>query len=149
MTVVLREFLNEDIAKLDGWCRGIRSEDYMSNTRPKRSGGRLLWRVIQADGRDAGTVWLEEAENGREAALGILLGETALFGKGIGRAAIKLALAEARDLFPFRRVILHVRKANARAIACYRACGFAVCGEGEKPAPSGAGIPFLTMELSL
>ena len=149
MTVVLREFRNEDIAKLDGWCRAIRSEDYMSNTRPKRDGGRLIWRVIQSGGADAGTVWIEEAENGREAALGILLGETALFGKGIGRAAIKLALAEARDLFPFRRVILHVRKANARAIACYRACGFVVCGEGEKPAPSGAGIPFLTMELSL
>ena len=149
MEVALREFLDEDLPALDAWCAAIRSEDFMSNTRPKRDGGRLLWRVIQAEGRDAGAIWIEEAENGQEAVLGILIGEPALFGRGIGRAAIKLALREAKDLFPFRRVILHVRAANARAIACYKACGFKTSGEGVKATAGGKTIPFLTMEYFL
>ncbi|MDA8243524.1 MAG: GNAT family protein [Elusimicrobia bacterium] len=150
MTVALREFREEDISKLDAWCRAIRSEEYMSNTRPKRHGDRkLLWRVILAEDRDAGAVWIEEADNRREAVLGILLGEPSLFGKGIGRAAIALALQEARAIFPFRRVILHVRTGNERAIACYKACRFVPAGKGKKTTADGKTIEFLTMEYLL
>ena len=149
MRVTLREFREEDTARLDAWCRAIGSGDYMSNTRPKSGGSRLLWRVIQAEGRDAGTIWIEEAGNRQEAVLGILLGEPSLFGKGIGRAAIALALEEAGKFFNFRRLILHVRSANGRAIACYKACGFKPACEGKKTTAEGKTIDFLTMEYFL
>jgi len=140
---------------LNEWCRTIRSGDYMSNTRPSHIDfsavlkHKLLWRVISVSGKATGTIWLEEAENRQEAVLGILLGEPSLFGKGIGRAAIRLALAEARDFFSFRRITLHVRTGNERAIACYKACGFTKSGEGEKAAAAGIKIPFITMEYLL
>jgi len=152
MEVTLREFRECDLPALEGWSKAIDSENYMSNIRPatglfdkKPRERKLLWRVISVSGRDAGAVWIEEAENHQEAVLGILLGENSLLGRGIGKTAIRSALEEARGLFPFQKILLHVRTNNHRAIACYKNCGFTPCGTGVKTNKSGQDIPFLTM----
>lgn len=63
----------------------------------------------------------------RNAIFGILLyGENT--GKWIGTRAIKLLLEYAFRYIHLHKVSLRVRGDNARAIACYKSCGFQECG---------------------
>ena len=154
MKVSLREFNKNDIPALAAWRAGIRGEQYMSNYRPKDADAHapaqsVCWYVIQADGRDVGTVWLDWAGSPDSASLGIFLGEEALFGRGLGTGAISAAIAAARQYGPPAKVRLNVREGNARAIACYAKCGFAVVSRGTKCNPAGETIRCITMELDL
>ncbi|NLH48320.1 MAG: GNAT family N-acetyltransferase [Myxococcales bacterium] len=150
--ITLRPFTREDLPALDGWCKTIDAWRYLSRCVPRRFNRRSLpadeayqWSVIVVDGTAVGTVWLEKEEAGI-VRLGILIGREDLLGQGIGRAAIDLAIRTAPADFSLARVRLHVRKNNARAIACYRACGFRQTGEGCKLDPQGESIEFLEME---
>ena len=78
-----------------------------------------------------------------------MLGNKEKFGKGIGRAAIHLAITQARKKLSFRSVELNVRKANYRAIACYRSCGFELVRVGIKIDGDGNGMPYFTMKKDL
>ena len=60
----------------------------------------LYWYVIAEDDLDVGTVWIELLPAGSEAVLGVFLGDAAYFGRGIGTAAIELAIAEFRRAHP-------------------------------------------------
>jgi len=60
----------------------------------------------------------------RTCALGITIGDKALWGKGYGREAVRLLLDHAFRLRNFRKVWLTVWGNNERAIRSYRACGF-------------------------
>lgn len=145
--VSLRDFGEADRPRLDEWARRIDSTTYMSRYAPK-AGECLLWCVIEAHGTDVGTVWLERAAASDEANLGILLGDPCLFGQGIGKRAIDLAIAKACSLVPLRVIRLHVRDDNARAIACYEHCGFRVVGSGTREA-GGRRYGFFGMEKRL
>jgi RimJ/RimL family protein N-acetyltransferase len=106
--------------------------------------------VINADGEDAGMVWLEkESVQETRAVLGILLGREEMMGKGIGRAAIQTAIGRSRDVLAIESVILHVRIANIRAVSCYKACGFVVKEKGVKIKEGSESVPFYKMELLL
>jgi RimJ/RimL family protein N-acetyltransferase len=107
----------------------------------------LFWYVIVADGRDVGTVWLELPSGAAEAILGIFLFCAASVGRGIGTAAVELALAEFRSACPGLSVALRVRRANERAIACYRRVGFSLTGSGTKSLPCGETVPYYRMVL--
>lgn len=136
---------------LQAWRARINGEQYMSNYRPRGAAAHapaqgVCWYVILADGRDAGTVWLQWDGARTGLSLGIFLGEEALFGRGIGSAAINAAIAEARRRHPACVVRLNVRSGNARAIACYKKCGFVAVSSGVKPAPDGKQIRYLVME---
>lgn len=63
----------------------------------------------------------------RRGELGICLAPAAQ-GRGLGRAAVRAALAAARSDRGLRKVSLRVRADNLRAIRCYDATGFARCG---------------------
>lgn len=145
--VSLRDFGEADRPRLEEWARRIDSESYMSRHSPHVEAC-LLWCVIEAQGNDAGTVWLERATEPGEAILGILIGDPHLFGQGIGRRAIQLAIAKARTLAPLRVIRLHVRDDNARAIACYEHCGFQVVASGTRER-GGRRYGFLRMEKRL
>jgi RimJ/RimL family protein N-acetyltransferase len=143
-----------DLATIDSWAATI-GDEAPSRTRPLAPGadrhdpsGELFWYVIVADGREAGTVWIERLGGRSEARLGVFLGDFSDFGRGIGRAALRLAIAEFREAFPEDPISLHVRKSNARAIACYRAVSFEVVDSGTKASPSGEPIAFHKMVLS-
>jgi RimJ/RimL family protein N-acetyltransferase len=108
----------------------------------------LYWYIIVADGRDVGTVWVELAPGACEGVLGIFLCDAAHVGRGIGTAAVELALAEFHAARPGLPVALRVRRTNERAIACYRRAGFTVTGSGTKSLPSGETVPYYSMVLA-
>jgi ribosomal protein S18 acetylase RimI-like enzyme len=108
----------------------------------------LYWYVIVADGLDVGTVWVELPPAAGEAVLGVFLCDAAHLGRGIGTAAVELALAEFRAARPGLPVALRVRRTNERAIACYRRAGFTVTGSGIKSLPSGEAVPYYSMVLA-
>lgn len=60
----------------------------------------------------------------RKARLGIMIGDKAYWSKGYGTDAVITLLRFAFDEMNLNRVDLLVDAENARAIACYRKCGF-------------------------
>lgn len=156
MRVELRPFEEPDLARLAGWTSRVAADAYMSRVRPRDESlsghaphAGLLWYVIRAGGEDVGTVWVEPEPDPARATLGILLGDPALFGHGIGGQAIGLVIARMRVESPHVRTLaLHVRRDNARAIACYERSGFAIAGSGTKVLPGGIALEFLCMELT-
>ena len=123
--VALRAFTQADQAALERWALDTRASHYMARTQPSRKA--LLWQVIVVDGRDIGTIWVESCDHPAHASLGVLLGDTALMGQGIGRRAIQLALDQLAADHCLLAVTLNVRSTNMRAVKCYLACGFRVC----------------------
>ena len=154
--VRLREFVEADRPTLDEWARRIDSTQYMSRHTPKvintsaasDQEPHLWWYVIVANGAEVGTVWLEQDHNSDAVVLGILLGNSSLFGRGIGKAAINLAIKEASCDVRFRVVRLNVRAENMRAVGCYERCGFRIVSSGMRET-AGKSFRFLSMEKEL
>jgi ribosomal protein S18 acetylase RimI-like enzyme len=150
MGVSLRPVCAPDLPTIERWAGGM--ADHMSRTRPYAEcadghdpGSGLYWYVIREHDLDVGTVWLELLPDGSEAVLGVFLGDASQFGRGIGSAAIELAIAEFRRVHPRLSIVLRVRRSNTRAIACYRRVGFAFTGGGSKSLPSGEVVSYLRM----
>ena len=150
MDVSLRPVSPADLPTIGRWA-GLMAA-YLTRTRPYDEGADhhdpgagLFWYVIAGAGVDVGTVWIELLPAGSEAVLGIFLGDPSWFGRGIGTAAVGLAVAEFRRANQHVPIVLRVRRSNARAIACYRRAGFTVTGGGSKPLPSGEVVPYYRM----
>ena len=85
--------------------------------------------AIEYEGRAIGHAnYREWQPKSRSAEVGIGIGEPALWSKGFGREALGLLLRHLVDDLGAHRVNLHVLAYNDRAIAAYRAAGFAVEG---------------------
>jgi len=151
--ISLRPVSPADLATIDGWAAAI-GDAAPSRTRPFAAGADrhdpaagLFWYVVVADAREVGTVWIERLAGSSEPRLGVFLGDQSDFGRGVGREALRLAIAEFRGAFPGDPISLHVRQSNERAIGCYRAVGFEVVDSGKKVLASGESIAFHTMVL--
>ena len=68
-----------------------------------------------------------ESPVNRGAVLGIVIGEAEFRSKGYGAEAIRLLLEYGFKTLGLHRIFLHVNAENARAIACYKKCGFREC----------------------
>ena len=106
---------------------------WMSKTRPRTAGKKAspapFWKYICLDNKRIGAIWIEKDNAADSAAsLGIFISHDENLGKGIGTAAIKTAVAQAQKKMRFTKVELNVRDTNARAIACYKKCGFKETG---------------------
>ena len=78
-----------------------------------------------AESRHIGSVSFHDVRgNARKAALGIMIGDKACWNHGYGTDAIVTMLRFGFDELNLNRVWLEVHDDNARAIACYRKCGF-------------------------
>ena len=148
--VSLRPVAPADLPTIDGWASVMAT--YLTRTRPYAEaadhhdpGSGLHWYVIAAAGVDVGIVWIELLPADSEAVLGIFLGDRSSFGRGIGTAAVGLAVAAFRREHPHVPIVLRVRRSNARAVACYRRAGFSVTGSGSKPLSSGVVVPYFRM----
>ncbi len=64
----------------------------------------------------------------REGELGIVIGEKSEWGKGYGRAAIRLLLHHLFETTTLERVYLFTFPENIRAQRCFAACGFRTVG---------------------
>jgi ribosomal protein S18 acetylase RimI-like enzyme len=151
MAISLRQVSPGDLATIDRWASGIGS-NAPSRTRPlddaadrhdPASG--LFWYLVVEDAREVGTVWIERPPGEGRARLGVFLGRPSDFGRGIGREALQLAIAEFREAFPDEPIALHVRRSNERAMRCYRSVGFEVIDTGSKASPSGEAVAFYTV----
>jgi len=154
MHVELRPVGPQDLASIAAWAARL-GPLAPSRTLPLATGAdcndpgrRLFWYVVVADGRELGTVWVERLGTPREGRLGVFLGDSADFGRGIGQSAVRLATACYAAAYPDEPITLHVRTSNQRAIGCYRAVGFEAVDSGEKVLPDGRRIAFLSMVLS-
>jgi RimJ/RimL family protein N-acetyltransferase len=67
-----------------------------------------------------------------EGELGIVIGETSEWGKGYGRAAIRLLLHYAFGTLRLERMYLFTYPENTRAQRCFAACGFRSRGTAQR-----------------
>ena len=80
--------------------------------------------AIEVEGRHIGSCALRPVPTGTTATLGITIGEKGYWGKGYGTAAVREMLRIGFQEMDLRRVQLHVRADNPRAIRCHQKCGF-------------------------
>ena len=82
--------------------------------------------IVRRDGNDpVGYIGLAGIDDrGASAELRIIVGEVGEWDKGLGEEAIRLMLEHAFNARNLLRIWLRVAEYNARAIACYRKCGF-------------------------
>ena len=86
-------------------------------------------RAVLLDGEHVGNVVLDQIDRHvSRARLSIYVGESAARSRGVGKAAVKLALDLAFGELGLHKVWLTVHERNAAAIAAYKAVGFAVEG---------------------
>ncbi|OPX42788.1 acetyltransferase (GNAT) family protein [Ruminiclostridium hungatei] len=149
LEVKLRDVCTDDIHMIERWYVEIDGRNYLSRFRPKDSYF-YGWYIIEADGIGVGTVWLEKEHlQDNTAALGIMIGNKDIFGKGVGERAIRSAIGKCRQILGFNSVILNVRESNSRAKKCYEKCGFKLEGIYDKFNEKGEGFKVLRMILEL
>ena len=86
------------------------------------------WAIRDAGGHHVGNLLLQRNDVHRSAYLQIYVGEPQAQGRGLGKAAMRLALAQAFGPLQLHRVWLHTRLDNLRAERLYRNLGFQLEG---------------------
>ena len=139
--VRLRPLEMEDLDRCLTWINDFEVKQYVNSRYPisresevewlkgatKRVGhdGVSLAMETLAEGRHIGNLGLHDVRpEARNACLGILIGDKDFWSRGYGTDAILTLLRFAFDEMNFHRIWLLVNEGNARAIACYRKCGF-------------------------
>jgi len=105
------------MAAEEAWMRGVceRQQTYE----------RVFFAIETKDGRHIGnTNFFNSSAEQRRAELGIMIGERACWSRGFGTDALRALVGFGFDEMNLHRIDLSVDEDNARAIACYRKCGF-------------------------
>lgn len=140
---LLRPWREADVPRLRQWrndvalqaqllarARGSDEEAVRRWLTERSAAPKSLLFVIADAASDAPLGYLQivdiDAED-RRGELGICLGGEAQ-GRGVGTAALRLALEHARREAGLRKINLRVRSDNTRAIRCYERLGFRHCG---------------------
>jgi RimJ/RimL family protein N-acetyltransferase len=153
--ILTRTFETWDLPILEQWVRAIESDHFMSRYRPRPDAlgpGKTpapLWFVIVVDDMPVGTLWFESGVAPDEAVLGIFLGDKSIFGRGIGRRAIELAMVHLKSVVAVARITLNVRTTNTLAISCYLRCGFKTVQTSERKIADGSRLRYHTMTRDL
>lgn len=84
----------------------------------------VFFAIETKDGRHIGNCDLGALPEDRAATLGIMIGEPDCWSRGYGSDAVTTLLRFAFDEMNLNKVALTVFDGNARALACYRRCGF-------------------------
>jgi RimJ/RimL family protein N-acetyltransferase len=152
MEINLRKFEKSDLKTYSKWREEINADQFMSRWFPWKFNENIIdqpehyrWSIITCSGLDIGTVWIENEENIKESGrLGILIGNSNYWDKGIGKIAIQKAIENTKG--KFKAIYLNVRRNNPRAISCYNKCGFFQINENHKIEEDGNKIEFITMK---
>ena len=121
------KYISYEIPKGVMWYKA--EEEYLNEIISKSQKHTFVIMLKNTDGNPIiGWIGLHKIyEFNRNAMFGILLyGDNT--GKWIGARAIRLLLRYAFEYMYLHKVSLRVRGDNARAIACYKSCGFQECG---------------------
>jgi RimJ/RimL family protein N-acetyltransferase len=85
--------------------------------------------IVEHDGKFLGEVRLDAVDrDAGQARLAVGFYDPSKLGQGLGRQAVRLALAHAFEKLGLTKIWLRVLEYNQRAIRCYRACGFVETG---------------------
>jgi RimJ/RimL family protein N-acetyltransferase len=131
--VTLLPYAKENDEKTVGWLNDAFLQRSFGLDRRVTLEGHRAWRAAQNDlllwaithqGRHVGNCSLRWHARHASAYFQIYLGEAAVRGRGIGKAATTAALDYAFAALKAHRVWLHVFPHNARALAIYRGLGF-------------------------
>jgi RimJ/RimL family protein N-acetyltransferase len=89
----------------------------------------VVFGIVDDDGVFVGTCGLHRIDwRNRSASLGIVIGDVAHRGRGLGTDAVRTLLRHAFESLGLHRVELEVLADNAPAIRCYEALGFVTEG---------------------
>lgn len=89
--------------------------------------------ILTKQGRPIGNIGFNSIDyTNRSAVIGVMIGEKRLWDKGYGTDAVRTLLRFAFETMGLNKVSLKVASANARALACYKKCGFVVEGIDRK-----------------
>jgi RimJ/RimL family protein N-acetyltransferase len=95
------------------------------NSAKPGSFGHANYAIETKEGRHLGSVGFHYANpENRKATLGIMIGDKAFWSRGYGTDALLTLLRFGFDEMNLNRIDLSVDAENARAVACYRKCGF-------------------------
>jgi RimJ/RimL family protein N-acetyltransferase len=139
--VNLRSPEQADLARDHAWMNDGEVTRYLNRRYPISLAAEDVWLTAQAqaqqsyenlafaidtkDGVHIGNISFHEVRpEDRKARLGIMIGDKGYWSKGYGADAIVTLLRFAFGEMNLHRVDLTVDAENARAIACYRKCGF-------------------------
>ena len=128
----------EDVQLFTKWLNDCETTDYigiisnlMTLTSEKKyleehSGDEKVFSIVtENEDKMIGTVCLENINSvNRTATLGVFIGDKEYRSKGYGTEAIKLILDFGFRYLNLNNIKLDVLEFNARAIACYKKCGF-------------------------
>ena len=110
----------------------IHLKEFQSRIYPKQEAFQVCWYHIKYNDNYIGSVWLEKINAEDDSAvLGIFIAFDEFRSMGIGSQVISEIIEKDMDPLNVRKIILHVRKENARAISCYKKSGFVISGEYE------------------
>lgn len=139
--------LPQDVSLIFGWMNDVEANSLDLPHRPTDGSAFAAWLsmlttdsskvffVIRTSANPAaiGFVFLQNMHlSNRSADLGIRIGHDRDRGRGIGKAAVSLALDYAWNHLNLARVQLRVIADNERAIRAYKSCGFKVEGRHER-----------------
>lgn len=97
---------------------------YQSRIHPSKSAEQLCWYHIKVKRKYIGAIWLEKSSKDDFVVLGVFIADKKYRNKGIGRRAIEQIIINDLQYFRTKKILLHVREENERAIRCYKKVGF-------------------------
>ena len=128
MDIELRDFTKNDIAIYEQLHKEINASQYMSRAYPKDYGkenSEYYFKAILLNNHFIGIIYFEpDFDQQKSYYLGIMIGRNKLFGKGIGKLAIKKGIELLQKETVVETVKLNVRANNERAVNCYKNFGF-------------------------
>lgn len=157
MQVTLREWQTGDEAAAVRWSRD-RAFCQANGWTPELSAQQVRewWcergeqakylRMIEVDGGLVGYAEWQDVQGG-EAELGIAIGDSGLWGQGVGTQAGKQMLAWAFGELGLRRVWAEVHEPNARSLALMRRLGLREVSKNGTGEYQGAVVPMVQFEL--
>ena len=135
--VVLRPLASSDLRRLVRWFSDPQVIRFLGRQSPITLAEEERWFrdyearpdeqifAIEVEGQHVGNLGLHKIDKvDRKAQLGIVIGEPALWSKGYGSEAIRIALRYAFGVLGLNRVSLDVLEYNERAIRAYENAGF-------------------------
>lgn len=137
---------SEDAEKFTEWMNDFDVTDYTARSEQvitleeerkyleENSNKQIVFSIITLDGdKLIGTVSLENMKTThRSAILGIFIGDKEYREKGYGTEAVKLILDYGFNYINLHSIKLEVLDCNARAIKCYKKCGFKEVGKSRE-----------------
>jgi UDP-4-amino-4,6-dideoxy-N-acetyl-beta-L-altrosamine N-acetyltransferase len=137
LEIAIRPIAREDTPRMIAWRNNPRVQQNFIDQKPLDEETHARWLanhvdagkaaqfIICADGVDVGSVYLRDIDRAHQKAeFGILIGDDAHAGKGVGTKAAMEMIRHGFDALGLNKIFLRVLAGNGAAIHCYEKAGF-------------------------